>query len=72
MTDKKTKYTKFEYQAAKQFLKSAEAEIVRQYNDPCVSDTVYRTANGNLWHESESKLESPEDDYSLVLKAVEE
>ncbi len=60
----KTSYSKFEYQAAKAFIK--DAEIVKQFSTSTFTNTTYKK-DGALWHESESHLESPEDDYSLEI-----
>jgi hypothetical protein len=55
-------YGKREFQNARRFI--AGAEIVKQYSDPCVSNTTYVNADGT-WFEHWSKLEAPEDDYYL-------
>lgn len=51
------------YQECKAFLK--DAVIERRYSDPCVCNTVWRKPDGSRWQECESRLEFPEDDYSL-------
>jgi hypothetical protein len=60
-----TPFTRHDYLTAKKFL--FDASIVKQFEHVTVSrDTIYRKPDGSLWHESESLLESPEDDYSLI------
>lgn len=63
----KTLYSKFEYQAAKAFIKGAE--IAKQFSTPTFTNTIY-LKDGVRWQESESHLESPEDDYSLEMVEV--
>jgi hypothetical protein len=60
----KTSYSKFEYQQAKAFIKGAE--IVQRFSTPSFTNTIY-IIGGIRWQESESHLESPEDDYSLEV-----
>ena len=59
------KFGLYQYREAKQVIKNAE--IIRRYSDPCVCNTTYRALDGQFWFESESKLESPENDYELSL-----
>lgn len=54
-----------QYREAKQIIKGAE--IIRRSSDPCVCNTTYRAVDGQLWFESESRLEAPENDYELSL-----
>jgi hypothetical protein len=60
-----TKYSKCDYLAAKKVIE--DAEVIRSFISPTISVTTYKTRDGKLWHEEESHLEYPEDDYSLEL-----
>lgn len=57
-------FTKLEYRQAKEFLRCSQAEVVRKMSDPTIINITWRI-NGELWMESESLLEAPEDRYSL-------
>lgn len=59
-----TTYSKYDYCAAKRFLR--DATIERGFTTPERSQTLYRLPDGSLWQENESHLEPPEDDYSLT------
>lgn len=57
-------YGKYSRLAAKQFL--ADAIVMRAfYYSNVHSNVIYRKPDGSLWHELESHLEYPEDDYTL-------
>lgn len=62
------RYGKYDYQAAKQFLKDAQA--VKSFETPTFSQTIYLKPDGTRWQEFDSKLEPPENDYSLELVKV--
>ncbi len=52
------------YQEAKPMIETAK--ILQRYSDPCVCNTIYQTADGRVWFESESRLEAPENDYTFI------
>lgn len=60
------KFSKYDYKAAKDFLK--DATITYQFMTPSYSHTIYKKPDGSLWSEVDSKLEYPEDDYRLEPK----
>ena len=51
------------YQEGKVFLK--DAELVRESSTDTYVWRTWRKPDGSEWHENESRLEAPEDDYDL-------
>ncbi len=66
----KNQYTKYEYKEAKDIIK--DAELLSRAESPVLRQSLWKTPDGAIWSESESLLESPEDDYLLVLRMKEE
>lgn len=60
----KTSFSKAEYQQAKAFLK--DATLLSEFSTPTLCTKQWRKPDGSIWSESESRLEAPEDDYSLA------
>jgi len=58
-------YNKHQYQEAKKFLADHNAQIMGDVESDTWKATRYKLDNGEEWEEMESKLEAPEDDYSL-------
>jgi len=56
-------YSKYSRRQAKEFL--LDATIVHAFHSPAHSNVTYRKPDGSAWHEMESHLEYPEDDYTL-------
>lgn len=62
----KNTYSKYEYRTAKGFLKDSKSVVLSSYSDDTIKRTYYNIA-GQVWFESESRLESPHNEYSLQL-----
>jgi len=60
----KRRFSKAEYQQAKAFL--GDATLLSQFSTPTLCTTQWLKPDGSIWSESESRLEAPEDDYSLA------
>lgn len=56
-------FSRYNKLAAKNLL--ADATVERAFHSPTHSNVTYRKPDGSLWHEQESHLEYPEDDYQL-------
>jgi hypothetical protein len=62
----KTQFGKDEREAARAFI--IDAEIVNQTSADTFRAVTYRKPDGSLWIEFDSKLEAPENVYSLELR----
>lgn len=58
-------FNKYHYQEAKKFLMDHKAQTLNTVEFDTWKATRYKLDNGEEWEENESKLEAPEDDYSL-------
>lgn len=58
-------YSKHHYSEAKQYLKEHKANEINRTESDTWAFVLYKLDNGEEWEEQYSKLEAPEDAYSL-------